>query len=161
MRRTPIFTHSNIERGQGRCSACGDRPVASLLRMPEPYVNSITRWCCTHKGGKIVHRQLSTASRCSQLPFMALFQLAFAQSRARPANGSETTAVGVVPNLSLNCPSRPCGVRPFRVPQWHSSGALGTLRGIRGSKDSSGLQDSRTPGCGSSQVMSFALLTMP
>ena len=72
-------TYTNIKRGQGGCSPCGDRTVSQLLRMPEeqarelmrkrglepqePYVNSNTPWRCRHTCGKIVHPRLSTASR--------------------------------------------------------------------------------------------------
>ncbi len=72
-------TYTNIKRGQGGCSPCGDRVLSNLFRMPEqearelmreqgleplePYVNSSTPWRCRHTCGKEVRPRLSTASR--------------------------------------------------------------------------------------------------
>jgi hypothetical protein len=72
-------TYTNIKRGQGGCSPCGDLVLARLFRMPEqnardlmleqgleplePYVNSNTPWRCRHTCGREVTPRLSTASR--------------------------------------------------------------------------------------------------
>ncbi|MBF0671337.1 MAG: hypothetical protein IR160_01975 [Salinibacterium sp.] len=72
-------TYTNIKRGQGGCSPCGDRVLSTLFRMPEDkardlmrkqglepleaYVNSNTPWRCRHTCGKEVRPRLSTASR--------------------------------------------------------------------------------------------------
>jgi len=72
-------SYTNIKRGQGGCTPCGDRILADLFRMPEdearklmlaqgleplePYVNTRTPWRSRHTCGKVVSPTLGNVAQ--------------------------------------------------------------------------------------------------